>query len=222
MKRSERYGKEGKKPFVDPNHPASVIVLVVNIALKTLVRPLSWRRRQRCPRCSDLHLKAETEQKAIPRQSVLVAPPQWILGQVAEQREASAAKTSNTAGLPAFLMQGNENLPLPELASPALLAHFVDGSGAKVQTRRTTRALSAQTPAHALFSPCFFCCRLFFHVWMCKCCHRDHAAHLILLCSADILYCITRACLSDKLCRPVLCIRLAPQADIIAAPLPSS
>lgn len=87
-RRMKKKGKWGGGAFVDPNHPASVIVLVVNIASKTLIRPLSWRHRQRCPRCSNLHLKAETEQKAIPRQSVLAAPPQWILGQVAEQRES--------------------------------------------------------------------------------------------------------------------------------------
>lgn len=88
MKRSEKVRKREKKSFVLPNHSAAVIALVVNMASKTLVHPLSWRRRQRCPRCSDLHMKAETEQKAIPRQSALAAPPQWILGQVAEQRES--------------------------------------------------------------------------------------------------------------------------------------
>lgn len=69
-------------------------------------------------------------------------------------------------------MQGNENLPLPELASPALLAHLVDGSGAKVQTRRSTRAPSAQTssPRFVLsvlfFVACVRVCVLFF---MCQC-----------------------------------------------------
>lgn len=35
--------------FFNPNHPASVIVLVVNIASTTLVRPLSWRRQTTVP-----------------------------------------------------------------------------------------------------------------------------------------------------------------------------
>lgn len=56
----------------------------------------------------------------------------WVrLYSPAEQRESLGCQDIKRCSAAGFLKQGNENLPLPELASPMLLAHSDDGVGEK-------------------------------------------------------------------------------------------
>lgn len=172
LKRSEEVRRE--KPFVHPNHPASVIVLVANTASKYPRTPTQLAPQTTVPAMLRLALEAETEQKAIPRQSALAAPPQWILGQFCgAEGKPRLPGLQTLQGCRPFWCREMRISPLPELASPALLAHLVDGSGAKVQTRWCVRAPSAQTPSphFVLFVLFFFFCvdvLFYFHVWTCK------------------------------------------------------
>lgn len=131
-------------------------------------------------------MKAETEQKAIPTVCARSSPA------VDSGSHCNRQQSSGKASVTGFLKRGSENLPLPELASPVLLAHSDDRVGGKVQTHRSTQAFFRLEPT--LCSPC-----------MCRCIaievkRRGRAAYLSACCSADTLWCSTWPCLSDDLC----------------------
>lgn len=138
--------------FLKPNHLTNVITLVASITLKPYTHsatttdkcPLSlahesrdWTEGDPCSLCSQL-----------PRGRFRVR-----LYSPAEQRESLGCQDVKHCRAVGFWKQGNENLPLPELASPLLLTHSHDGVG------KSSDALfhSVQTTAHALF---------FSFVWM--------------------------------------------------------
>lgn len=91
------------KGFCQSNHTAAVIVLVASITLKPYTH--SATATDKCPQRSHFHMKAETEQKAIPtvcaRSSPAVDSGSGCIHQQSRGK-ASAARTSNTAELPAF------------------------------------------------------------------------------------------------------------------------
>lgn len=93
----------GRKGFRQPNHPAAVIVLVVSITLKPYTH--SAAATDKCPQRSHFHMKAETEQKAIPAVCACSSPAvDSGSGCIHQQSrgKASAARISNVAVLPAF------------------------------------------------------------------------------------------------------------------------
>lgn len=96
-------GKWEGKGFCQPNHPAAVILLVASITLKPYTH--SATATDKCPQRSHFHMKAETEQKAIPavcaRSSPAVDSGSGCIHRQSRGK-ASAARTSNTTELPAF------------------------------------------------------------------------------------------------------------------------
>lgn len=89
--------------FCLPNHSAAVIVHVVNTTLKPYTH--SATATDKCPQCSYFHMKAETEQKAIPavyaHSSPAVDSGSGCIHQLSSGK-ASAARTSNASELLAF------------------------------------------------------------------------------------------------------------------------
>lgn len=107
-----------------------------------------------CPQRSYFHMKAETWTGGDPcsLSSQLPRSGFWVrLYSPTEQRESLGCQDIKHYRAAGFLKQGNENLPLPELTSPLLLAHSHHGVGK-----------SSETPFHSAFvstdqSPRFDC-----------------------------------------------------------------
>lgn len=180
----------GRKRRCQSNHPAAVI------ALATISHWNPTPTHRQMP--TTLSLPHESLNRRLSPQSVLAAPPQWIVGQV--------VFTSRAQGKP---RQPGHETPQScrlfeagkwEFASAwACITHALRPlwrwSGGKVQTHRCTRALSAQTRAHALFSV---------YVWIyewkrrLRDIPRRMCSYLFVCCPADIEYCSMCACLSDE------------------------
>lgn len=180
--------------FCLPNHSAAVIAHVVNTTLKPYT--YSAAATDKCPQCSYFHMKAETEQKAIPavyaRSSPAVDSGSGCIHQLSSGK-ASAARTSNASELLAFWSREMRICLCLSLhhpcSSPTLTVEWGKSSDTPVHS-----GFCQHTPKPTLCSP-----------FMCGCMHhRGRAAFLFACCSADILYCCTCACLSDEFCLHVL------------------
>lgn len=141
------------KGFPQPNHLAASIVLVASNTLKPYTH--SAAATDKCPQHSHFHMKAETEQKAIPAVCACSSPAvDSGSGCIHQQSrgKASAARTWNVAVLPAFWSREMRICLCLSLHHPCSSPTPTMEWGKS--SHWSTRALSAQTRAHALFWIC--------------------------------------------------------------------
>lgn len=178
MKRAKRR-KMQRKSLLPANHPATVVV--ANITLKPYTH--SATATDKCPQCSYFHMKAETEQRAIPAvcapSSPAVDSGSGFIHRLSSGK-ASAARTSNTTELLAF-WSWEMRICL------CLSLHHLCSS----PTPTMEWGKSSDTPIHSGFVSTDQSPRLVLHV------RADMRAialvYLFVCCSADIL--LQRVCL---------------------------
>lgn len=139
--------------FCRPNYPTALIILVASITLKPYTHPATTI--DKCPLSLPHESRDWTEGEPCSLRLQLPRSGFWVrLYSPVEQRESldwQGTKHYRAAG---FLKQGNENLPLPELASPLLFTHSHGGVGKSSDTPFHSGFVSADRSPHFVLQFC--------------------------------------------------------------------
>lgn len=175
-----------RKSLLPANHPATVIV--ANITLKPYTH--SATATDKCPQCSYFHMKAETEQKAIPAvcapSSPAVDSGSGFIHQLSSGK-ASAARTSNTTELLAFWSWEMRICLCLSLHHPC-----------SSPTPTMEWGKSSDTPVHSGFVSTDQSPRLVLHLRVDI--RAIELERIYLYVALQTYYCSACACLSDALC----------------------
>lgn len=179
---------DGKGRRLSNQSPCCFIVHVTSTTLKTYTH--SATDTDKCPQCFHFHMKAETEQKAIPTVCAHSSPAEDSGSGCVQQQsrgKASAARTRNTTDLPTFWSREMRIYHCLSLHHPCSSPTPTLEWG-RVQTRRSTLGFvsSEQSPRFVL--------RRRVQVWLSVTSNVDSymtCSYSFTCSSADILYCST-------------------------------